>query len=294
MTIKEFSKLCNCTTQTLRYYDHVNLLKPAKVDDWTGYRYYSEEQALLYVKIKSFQEADFTIEEIKSLLDKDDGQIYAAFEKKIAAQEEKLNKIRQIQQSYRIEVMNMEKAVEQFVERMNEDARQYNPTEEFGIDKEYYEKLIVRFNDMIHNASYIKETHADAVSEPVFEYSRCQDEDTAEDENRDMEEQDEISPLQNPNYTITAEYHNWNYIKEIIDDFSGLEENTEYNFYLEADDKKGNNLIFCFILIQLAEDKNQGKKLITPSCNMSPSTDGKNHLYILKKKSVQKYNEIIL
>ena len=93
MTIKEFSKLCNCTTQTLRYYDHVNLLKPAKVDDWTGYRYYSEEQALLYVKIKSFQEADFTIEEIKSLLDKDDGQIYAAFEEKIAAQEEKLNKI---------------------------------------------------------------------------------------------------------------------------------------------------------------------------------------------------------
>ena len=80
MTIKEFSKLCNCTTQTLRYYDHVYLLKPAKVDDWTGYRYYSEEQALLYVKIKSFQEADFTIEEIKSLLDKGDGQIYAAFE----------------------------------------------------------------------------------------------------------------------------------------------------------------------------------------------------------------------
>ena len=180
--------------------------------------------------------------------------------------------------------MNMEKAVEQFVERMNEDARQYNPTEEFGIDKEYYEKLLVRFNDMIHNASYIKETHGAAVSEPVFEYSRYRDEDTAEDENRDMEEQDEISPLQNPNYTITDEYHNWNYIKEIIDNFSGLEENTEYNFYLEVEGKKGNNLIFCFILMQLAEDKNQGKKLITPSCNMSPSTDGKNHLYILKRK----------
>ena len=284
MTIKEFAKLCNCTTQTLRYYDNVNLLKPARVDDWTGYRYYSEKQALLYVRIKSFQEADFTIEEIKSLLGKDDEEIYAAFEKKIAEQEEKLNKIRQIQQSYRSEINNMQKAVEQFIEKMNQDAGEYDPTEEFGIGKEYYKELLVRFNGMLHNASYIKETHADDASEPVFEYSRCRGKVTAEDECGDTEEQDEISPLQNPNYTIAAEYHDWSYIKEIIDNFSGLEENTEYNFYLEADDKKENNLIFCFILIQLAEDKNQGKKLIAPSCSMIPSADGKNHLYILKRK----------
>lgn len=38
MTIKEFSRLCGCNPQTLRYYDHVDLLKPVKVDSWTGYR----------------------------------------------------------------------------------------------------------------------------------------------------------------------------------------------------------------------------------------------------------------
>ena len=27
MTIKEFSRLCGCNPQTLRYYDHVDLLK---------------------------------------------------------------------------------------------------------------------------------------------------------------------------------------------------------------------------------------------------------------------------
>ena len=41
MTIKEFSRLCGCNPQTLRYYDHVDLLKPVKVDSWTGYRYRS-------------------------------------------------------------------------------------------------------------------------------------------------------------------------------------------------------------------------------------------------------------
>ena len=65
MTIKEFACLCGCNPQTLRYYDHVNLLKPVKVDKWSGYRFYEEEQALAFVKIKSLQKAGFTIDEIK-------------------------------------------------------------------------------------------------------------------------------------------------------------------------------------------------------------------------------------
>ena len=39
ITIQGFAKLCGCTTQTLRYYDRTGILKPAKVDEWTGYRY---------------------------------------------------------------------------------------------------------------------------------------------------------------------------------------------------------------------------------------------------------------
>ena len=65
MTIKEFSRLCGCNPQTLRYYDHVDLLKPVKVDSWTGYRYYDEDQALQYVKIKNLQMAGFSIDEIR-------------------------------------------------------------------------------------------------------------------------------------------------------------------------------------------------------------------------------------
>ena len=66
ITIQGFAKICGCSTQTLRYYDRIDLLNPVKVDKWTGYRYYEEEQALLFVKIKKLQQADFSIEEIKS------------------------------------------------------------------------------------------------------------------------------------------------------------------------------------------------------------------------------------
>ena len=75
MTIKEFAWLCSCNTQTLRYYDRVNLLKPAKTDEMTGYRYYSENQAMDFVKIKNLQSADFSIDEIKQLILKDDDQM---------------------------------------------------------------------------------------------------------------------------------------------------------------------------------------------------------------------------
>ena len=83
ITIQGFAKLCGCNTQTLRYYDRIGLMAPAKVDQWTGYRYYEEEQAMMFVKIKTLQQADFSIEEIKGLLGKDDSFLMEALEQKI-------------------------------------------------------------------------------------------------------------------------------------------------------------------------------------------------------------------
>ena len=83
MTIKEFARLCGCNPQTLRYYDRVELLKPVKVDEWSGYRLYDEEQALTFIKIKNLQIAGFTIDEIKGLLDSDNDVIFEAFTRKV-------------------------------------------------------------------------------------------------------------------------------------------------------------------------------------------------------------------
>ena len=99
---------------------------------------------------------------------------------------------------------------------------------------------------------------------PVFEYSRADEEDDKESLERDMEE-DEISPLHNPRYTIAAEYHSWNYIKEISDNFAGLSEDTEYYFYLEAAPNKNCGVIFCYIIMMLVEDKNKDRNIIMPS-----------------------------
>ena len=42
LKIGEFSKLSRLTVRRLRSYDEAGLLRPASIDPFTGYRYYSE------------------------------------------------------------------------------------------------------------------------------------------------------------------------------------------------------------------------------------------------------------
>ena len=136
ITIQGFARLCGCNTQTLRYYDRIGLLTPAKVDEWTGYRYYEEEQAMLFVKIKNLQQADFTIEEIKALLPEDDDLLMAAFEQKIRKQEQKLDTIRKIQQSYLKEAMDMRTTVNEYLDFVEGRMTKPELWEELGLNVE--------------------------------------------------------------------------------------------------------------------------------------------------------------
>ncbi len=101
--IKEFANLCQCSTQTLRYYDRIKLLSPAYVDDENGYRYYKQNQLYDYIKIKNLQLADFSIAEIKNLLKSSDEDIYHAFDQKINSLKDRLANTLKIKETYRIE-----------------------------------------------------------------------------------------------------------------------------------------------------------------------------------------------
>ncbi len=136
MTIKEFARLCFCNAQTLRYYDKIGLLKPNKVDPWSGYRYYEPSQAVDFVKIKNLQAADFSIQEIKGLLSQSDQQIYAAFDAKIAEQEHKLVRIREIQQAYLAEKNTMEQIIYSMTDYLLSQCNHPEVLQEFGLSTE--------------------------------------------------------------------------------------------------------------------------------------------------------------
>jgi protein phosphatase len=44
LTIGEFARLAQLSPKALRLYDELGLLRPAKVDQWSGYRYYAPDQ----------------------------------------------------------------------------------------------------------------------------------------------------------------------------------------------------------------------------------------------------------
>lgn len=68
MKIGEFAKLSSATIRTLRYYDDLGLLKPDRIDEYTGYRIYSSKKLEQMREIQAMKEIGFTLLEIKSFL----------------------------------------------------------------------------------------------------------------------------------------------------------------------------------------------------------------------------------
>jgi len=62
--IGEFSKLTQVSVRMLRYYDETGLLKPAKIDEFSGYRLYSTEQIPILNKIIFLRDIGFNVSEI--------------------------------------------------------------------------------------------------------------------------------------------------------------------------------------------------------------------------------------
>ena len=64
LKIGEFSKIARVSVRMLRHYDEIGLLKPVKTDDFTGYRYYSENQLPLMGQINALREIGFSLADI--------------------------------------------------------------------------------------------------------------------------------------------------------------------------------------------------------------------------------------
>lgn len=69
--ISEFSKLSQVPAKTLRFYDQLELLKPAYTDRQSGYRYYTSDQLLLLHRILVFKDLGFTLDQIRQLIHDD-------------------------------------------------------------------------------------------------------------------------------------------------------------------------------------------------------------------------------
>jgi len=68
LKIGDFSKHSRISIRMLRHYDEIGLLVPESVDEFTGYRYYSEAQLPLASKIRALKEMGFSLSAISQIL----------------------------------------------------------------------------------------------------------------------------------------------------------------------------------------------------------------------------------
>jgi effector-binding domain-containing protein len=66
--IGDFSRLSLVSVKALRYYDEIGLLTPVKVDQFTGYRYYSAEQLPRLNYILALKDLGLSLEDIALLI----------------------------------------------------------------------------------------------------------------------------------------------------------------------------------------------------------------------------------
>ena len=296
MTIKEFANLCRCNAQTLRYYDKIDLLKPVKVDPWSGYRYYEKTQAIDFVKIKNLQAADFTIDQIKTLLSMSDQQVYEAFNHKIAEQAQKLDRIKEIQQSYLTEKNNMEKLVQNLSDYILHAVTNYDILREFGMSPEEGPTVVEKLKAyieaqtrqhlpaepdicMIVNDQMIR--GADHVADAFHSLKERGYSDTVLIGDENVRDEDGFT---SENSTIIWEHHGWNFVYEFLEAIPKLEEDREYCFFFRlTEEKYSEGLEFPLFMIFTMLSRSDSEDIVL-GCSVEQSPDGQNHFALARRK----------
>ncbi len=71
-SVGEAAKAAHTTSETLRHYDRIGLVKPSKKDEWTNYRYYTQQDIVRLNTVRALQLMDLPLQEIKKVLEYDD------------------------------------------------------------------------------------------------------------------------------------------------------------------------------------------------------------------------------
>lgn len=112
-SIGETAKMVGLTSETLRHYDRIGLVQPGKKDEWTKYRYYTEQDIVRLNTVKLLQVMDLSLKEIKKVLDYDELEKIVDFlmqaekkaDEKIAAIQYSKSRIQLARQDYENKIL---------------------------------------------------------------------------------------------------------------------------------------------------------------------------------------------
>lgn len=113
-SVGEAAKAVHTTRETLRHYDRIGLVKPSKKDQWTNYRYYTEQDIVRLNTVRALQLMDLPLKEIKKVLEYDNLEKIVDFlvqaEKKA---DEKIMALQDSKQKIQLSKANYERKLQQ-------------------------------------------------------------------------------------------------------------------------------------------------------------------------------------
>lgn len=71
-SVGETAKAVHTTIETLRHYDRIGLIKPSKKDEFTNYRYYTQQDIVRINTVRALQQMDLPLQKIKEVLNYND------------------------------------------------------------------------------------------------------------------------------------------------------------------------------------------------------------------------------
>ena len=134
-SVGETAKMVGMTSETLRHYDRIGLVKPSKRDEWTSYRYYTRQDIVMLNTVRALQQMDLPLQKIKAVLEVDDLQEIIEFltaaekkaDEKIASLKHSKAKIQAARQSYEKKLHGQEEGtgISQIFSRTGDPAFRY-------------------------------------------------------------------------------------------------------------------------------------------------------------------------
>ena len=110
LSIGEFSKICQVSTKTLRYYAEIGLILPNEINYENGYRYYSIEQLETMLFIKRLKGYNFSLEQIKVILQSEefkDEKLYLSLIEKRKEIDKQVNELNMILEQLNNDILNL-------------------------------------------------------------------------------------------------------------------------------------------------------------------------------------------
>lgn len=137
LTISEAAKLSHMTSETLRHYDRIGLVKPSMKDERTNYRYYSQQDIVRLNTVHALQQMDLPLKEIKRVLCYDDlEKIIEFLEKAEKKADEKIAALSYSRSKIRLAKADYEKKLR-------------SQTSNHGIFTEYFNERVIMLSNTL-------------------------------------------------------------------------------------------------------------------------------------------------